>query len=49
MRKECVHWAGQEFMLHFLCDVGAKSPLSGSTTAYPYCAWRETTVCEYLT
>ena len=44
MRKECVHRAGQEFMLRFLCDVGAKSPLSSSTAAYPCHARRETTV-----
>ena len=49
MRKECFHRAGQELMLHFLCDVGAKSPLSGSTAAHPCHAWREATVCEYLT
>ena len=49
MRKKCFHWAGQEFMLHFLCNVGAKSPLSGSTTTHPCHVWCETTVCKYLT
>ena len=39
MRKECFHWARQEFMLHFLCDVGQHRRPSLSRAAWDYSLW----------